>query len=157
MANFQIAVEKTFIHEGGKVNDPQDPGGCTSYGISQKAYPDFDIPNLTVEQAKAIYYRDYWHKMYLDAMKSQSIAEKLFDLSVLCGIPTVTKSAQRVCGVSVDGIFGPATFNAINNMDPDTFLEHFKTDIWDKHFAEIIADNPVLMKYFHGWNDRVMS
>lgn len=46
--------------ENGLSENPQDPGGLTNFGISQRAYPNLDIRNLTVEQAKEIYYRDYW-------------------------------------------------------------------------------------------------
>jgi lysozyme family protein len=46
--------------EGGYVNDPQDPGGETKYGISKRRYPNEDIANLTLERAKFLYQRDYW-------------------------------------------------------------------------------------------------
>jgi len=45
--------------EGGLVNNPDDPGGLTKYGISQRAYPNLDIANLSVADAMAIYDRDY--------------------------------------------------------------------------------------------------
>ena len=32
------AIEKTLAHEGGYVNDPDDPGGETNFGISKRAY-----------------------------------------------------------------------------------------------------------------------
>lgn len=44
----------------GYVNHPKDPGGETKYGISKKSYPDLDIKALTLEEAMAIYLRDYW-------------------------------------------------------------------------------------------------
>ena len=46
--------------DDGYVNDPHDPGGETKYGISKKAYPMLDIKNLTIDDALALYYRDYW-------------------------------------------------------------------------------------------------
>lgn len=46
--------------DDGYVNDPNDPGGETKYGISKKAYPKLDIKELTLEDALAIYHRDYW-------------------------------------------------------------------------------------------------
>ena len=58
--SFDVAIEFVFKREGGLVDDPADPGGLTNFGISQKAYPNEDIRNLTVERAKELYKRDYW-------------------------------------------------------------------------------------------------
>lgn len=56
------AIEFVLRHEGGYSNDPNDPGGETNWGISKRSYPDRDIKNLTIDQAKDIYYNDYWLK-----------------------------------------------------------------------------------------------
>ncbi len=60
MSDFDTAVTKTLIHEGGSrvTDDPDDRGGLTRYGISQRSYPDLDIRNLTEDQAKEVYKRD---------------------------------------------------------------------------------------------------
>lgn len=42
------------------VNHSRDPGGLTKFGISQRSYPDLDIASITLDQAKALYKRDYW-------------------------------------------------------------------------------------------------
>ena len=57
---FDKAFEFTIGVEGGYVNDPSDPGGETKFGVSKKSYPNLDIKNLTITQAKEIYYKDYW-------------------------------------------------------------------------------------------------
>ena len=49
---FDQVIDRVLAHEGGYVNDPDDPGGETKYGISKKAYPKIDIKNLTKEEAK---------------------------------------------------------------------------------------------------------
>lgn len=55
------------------------------YGISQRSYPNVDIRNLTEQQAKAIYKRDYWDKVKADDINSQVIAENIFDTAVNMG------------------------------------------------------------------------
>lgn len=60
MAEFNGAVERTLKFEGILSNDKYDAGGLTKFGISKRAYPKLDIVNLTVEDAKKIYERDYW-------------------------------------------------------------------------------------------------
>lgn len=58
--------------EKGFQKDENDPGNWTGgakgkgllkgtkYGISAKAHPNVDIENLTLEQAKDLYWREYW-------------------------------------------------------------------------------------------------
>lgn len=54
MANFNDAIVKTLAKEGGaKFTDiAGDRGGATKYGISQAAYPNVDIRNLTEASAR---------------------------------------------------------------------------------------------------------
>lgn len=40
MANFNTAFANTMAFEGGFVNDPDDEGGETAFGISRKAFPN---------------------------------------------------------------------------------------------------------------------
>lgn len=40
----------------------------TNFGISACSYPDLDIRNLTIEQADAIYFRDYWQASGADKL-----------------------------------------------------------------------------------------
>ncbi len=58
--NFEKGVTILFDLEGYKSNNPADKGGLTKYGISQKYHKNVDVPNLTIEQAKEIYLKDYW-------------------------------------------------------------------------------------------------
>lgn len=61
MDNFDKAFEIVVGIEGGLSNDPADTGGVTKYGISSKWHPNVDVPNLTLDQAKDIYRKEYWH------------------------------------------------------------------------------------------------
>ena len=61
-SDFDRAVVFVLRHEGVYVNDPRDPGGETKYGISKRAYPMLNIKDLSVEDAKLIYEKDYWLK-----------------------------------------------------------------------------------------------
>ena len=57
---FEEAFQILMDHEGGYANAKYDRGGETKYGISKRQYPDLDIENLTLEQARSIYFKDYW-------------------------------------------------------------------------------------------------
>lgn len=60
--SWPVAVELTLDLEGREryTADPYDPGGPTKYGIAGNFHPGLDIKNLTLEQAKEIYYKEYW-------------------------------------------------------------------------------------------------
>ncbi len=94
---FNIAVKFVLDWEGGYVNDPNDPGGETNYGISARAYPDLDIQNLTVDQAKAIYRRYYWDAINLDSV-SYPLNFVAFNCCVNCGASV----AKRLLSTSSD-------------------------------------------------------
>lgn len=85
MSFFDAAFSIVIGEEGGYVNDPHDPGGETKFGISKRAYPNLDIKNLTLEDAKAIYKRDYWDVMGCDAL-SWEMALIAFDAAVNQGV-----------------------------------------------------------------------
>ena len=68
-ANFDRAFGIVVGLEAGYVDDPADPGRETKYGISKRAYPPEDIPNMTLERAKFLYQRDYWNSHGLDSLE----------------------------------------------------------------------------------------
>lgn len=73
MSFFDAAFEVVVDIEKGFQKDESDPGNWTGgekgkgvlkgtkYGISAKSYPTLDIENLTLDQAKDIFWRDYWN------------------------------------------------------------------------------------------------
>lgn len=85
MSGFDDAFDAVVGVEGGYVNNPADPGGETKYGISKRSYPTLDIANLTLDDAKAIYKRDYWDPLNLDN-ELYPIALLLFDAAVNQGM-----------------------------------------------------------------------
>ena len=92
---FDHTMEYVFAVEGGYVNDPDDPGGETNYGISKRYHKDVDIKNLTKEDAKEIYYREYWVPNVTG--KEQFWAEDivLFDTAIHLG-PAQAKVLREV-------------------------------------------------------------
>ena len=56
-------------YEGGYVNDPNDKGGETKYGITKAMYPNIDIKNLTKDVAIDLYIRHYWSKFLDDVYR----------------------------------------------------------------------------------------
>lgn len=112
--------------EGGLVNDPNDPGGLTNWGISQRAYPNLDIRNLSKDQAKQLYSTDYWLKAQCDKLPP-ALALCVFDSAVNAGVGTVPdllKAIQEAVGVPQDGIIGPQTQAALAKADLSQALSY---------------------------------
>lgn len=106
MSNFLTVFNRVLGHEGNYVNDPNDPGGETKFGISKRSYPKVDIKNLTVEQAIVIYKTDFWDVLDGDHIPFP-VAFQLFDFAVNSGVSTAIRYLQRAIGVADDGYWGP--------------------------------------------------
>lgn len=133
---FMRLIGNVLLHEGGFVNDPDDPGGATNHGISLrflKSTGDLDIGDLdedgdidaddirimSPKQAINIYYERFWRQKYYSDMRiDERVAGKLLDLTVNMGVKQVIKLLQRsmrcvdemYCyDLQDDGVMGPIT------------------------------------------------
>lgn len=150
-------------NEGGYVNDPDDPGGETKYGITKRIFPEVDIKNLTKEQAMALYYTHYWIPSNLSAIKIKSVAIKMLDAAVNMGIRTAILCMQRAIRslnsdveVEADGILGPITANAINNASYYPLLTAYASELAG-YYRWLVCKNPNLFKFLEGWENRAYS
>ena len=134
--DFDSCFDRVFINEGGYQAMRGDRGNWTGgrvgvgelkgtkFGISAMSYPDVDIFNLTREQAKEIYYYDFWLLFDIDLMPSP-IRFQLFDAAVNHGWNNTAKILQRALSVPVDGIVGPLTYNAAKTINAHTLQLKF--------------------------------
>lgn len=120
--NFDDAFTRLLGNEGGLVDNPNDPGGLTNWGISQRSYPHVDIRNLTQDEAKALYFRDFWNPIG-DA--DPAIKFQVFDFAVNSGIQTAIRKLQAAIGVADDGHWGPMSAAKLASMDKNDVLMRF--------------------------------
>ena len=135
---FNLSFENVIGVEGGYTQDPEDTGNWTGgrkgvgklngtkYGVSAASYPSLDIKSITLDDAKAIYYRDYWQVINGDAFPF-SISNALFDCAVNSGCSSATKLLQRSLGVVSDGKIGKQTIAAAQAKDQTELLIDFLT------------------------------
>jgi lysozyme family protein len=116
--------------EGGYVNDQNDPGGETKWGISKKAYPNLDIANLTEDDAMAIYMRDYWNRMRCDEIP-WPLSLYVFDSAVNQGPISATRLLQSAVGVQVDGELGPLTMHKAAQATPEQTANFMTLRVFD--------------------------
>ena len=161
---FDKAFDRVFTNEGGFQIDPADRGNWTSgivgqgelkgtkYGLSAMTYPNLDIKNLTLAQAKAIYKRDWWDKLGMEKFRP-AMSYQMFDAAINHGMHNATKILQYAVGAKADGAIGPKTRSAAASMELNDLLMCFlaerlvfMTDVrtWDRYgkgWARRIAHN----------------
>ena len=144
-ALYCISVIMDF--EGGLVNDPKDSGGITKFGISKRSYPNVDILNLTIAQAQAIYFRDYWVPIQASQLPKQ-LDLYVFDAAVNQGIHAALLMLQAACGVPQDGVIGAGTIAASGKISPTKYLAER---------ALRYAASPQLSHFGLGWFNRLFN
>ena len=118
--NYPQALKQVLKYEGGKVDDPRDPGGRTAFGITQETYnawrkkqnlPKVDVFTISQADVAAIYRQEYWDRVRGDDLPS-GVDFAVFDYAVNSGVSRAAKTLQGVVGVTQDGQIGPQTIQA---------------------------------------------
>lgn len=93
-ANYPECIKFTLQFEGGKVDDPQDPGGRTNQGVTQATYnawrkgrglAERDVYLMENSERDAIYKGEYWDKIDGDALPL-GVDLATFDVAVNSGV-----------------------------------------------------------------------
>jgi len=121
-------AEEIIHREGGYVNDPDDPGGATNFGVTihtmRRLGLDLDgdgqvtaedVKRLSRGQAVEIFLKHYYTKPGI-ALLPDAIQASVFDMYVNAGA-NAAKILQRLLrdmgfDVAVDGVIGPQTAGA---------------------------------------------
>lgn len=130
MLTFGTIMVFVFQHEGGYVDDPNDPGGETNYGISKRAYPNVDIKNLTRQAAQEIYQRDYWDPINGSSL-DPSLAAVALDTAINMGV-------------------GRAKQFLTQTKDWKQFIQLRKN-----YYTNLVKTKPALGRFLNGWMNRV--
>lgn len=148
---FEDVFNRVIGHEGGYVNDPRDPGGETKFGISKRSYPNVNIADLTVEDARAIYLSDYWGKLRADELPPP-LDEFLFDFAVNSGVTTAAMALQGAVGALRDGSIGPKTIEAVRRHP---LREVLRLVFVDRAMVFALSKNDAI--YGRGWFARLFD
>lgn len=136
---FARIIQFVLQEEGGYVNHPNDPGGATNMGVTQKtldAYcqenniPQINVKDLKPELALKIYYEKYWSPDW----------EKLGLALAACMLDTSINMGRRRAEIFLKGC----------NNNYVTFLQ-----LRIEKYKELINRNPKLKVFERGWMNRV--
>jgi len=120
--------------EGGYVNDPDDPGGATKYGVTihtmrrlgldltgDGKITTADVEAMTIGQALDIFKKHYFFAPKIDQLP-QALQASVFDMQVNSGNMAI-KLLQRLLikfgeDISADGVLGPQSLKAARHVWP---------------------------------------
>lgn len=148
--------------EGGKVDHPNDPGGRTNKGVTQKVFdawrdgrgePHQDVFDISHDEALEIYRANYWNKIRGDDLPER-VALAVMDFAVNSGPNRAVRYLQGLIGVVSDGAIGPNTLAAVARADPHELFRQY-CDARGGFYDQIIANNSDLAVFRNGWFNRL--
>ena len=163
---FNEIIEEVLEAEGGFVNDPDDLGGATNFGVTQKSYSAFlgseasvdDVRNMTRDEAKECYKKDFWNPAKVDRLPD-NLKHIYFDMVVNMGRKNAGKIIQQAVNtkknqslLEIDGIVGSGTLSHVESLTlKDVLVERsmfFANNCFDgSRFAKRTRQN----KFLRGW------
>lgn len=165
MRDLRQLAEDIVTREGGFVNDPNDPGGATNFGVTihtmrrlgldltgDGQVNEADVRALSRAQAVDIFLDHYFHRPGLGALP-EVLQPTVFDMQVNAGANAV-RLLQRLLvdmgyDLDVDGVIGPQTIRAAHaaaRAAPDHIADAYGIARRDYYYA--IADRrPASRRY----------
>jgi lysozyme family protein len=123
--NFARADAQVLQYEGGKSDNPRDPGGKTNQGITQGTYNAWrrsqglavqDVYLMTDVERDAIYKSEYWVLIQGDLLPT-GVDLVVYDGAVNSGVAQSVKWLQSALGTAytgkIDGVMGTLTLDAL--------------------------------------------
>lgn len=160
--NFERALKRVLVYEGGYSNHPSDPGGATMKGVIQTVYdayrdrksePRQSVKNLSEAELQEIYRKQYWDKIDGDLLPS-GVDMVVFDGAVNSGPSRSAKWLQIALGFSgkmVDGDIGEMTLGKIRETQNLTALVDKICD----HRMAFLKGLRIFATFGKGWSRRV--
>ena len=165
MQSVEQIAEGIIRREGGYVNDPDDPGGATNFGVTVHTMRRLgldldgdgdvdasDVRMLDKDRAREIFLKNYFYGPKLDRLP-KPLQASVFDMNVNAGAQAV-KLLQKLCNdialtVDVDGKMGPRTIKAAQKamqMAPEHLVDAY--GIERRNYYYRLADRrPASRKY----------
>ena len=162
-SNYDPCYRFTQQWEGGYVNHPSDPGGCTNKGITIHTLRAWrgtnctcdDIKTLSDDEAGQIYASNYWRPVWGGELPN-GLDLCVWDWGVNSGPRRAVKKLQQMVGSSADGKMGPNTMAAVRVYVDKVGIATAITDylnIRQTYYESLSTFNT----FGKGWTNRVDS
>jgi hypothetical protein len=158
-------IDEILGREGGFVDHPNDRGGATNFGITQRALAASrgkdvsvdDVRNMAISEAKQIYSTRYFTRPKIDKLP-ELVQPVVFDMSINHGPGTAIKLFQEVLNksgktCSVDGGVGDETITCAQAA-ADALGNALINSVVDRRIAlyqAIVAGDESQRVFLRGW------
>jgi lysozyme family protein len=157
--------------ERGFVNDPDDRGGATNFGVTQatlgvawhlgRAATVDEVRRLTRETAIDVLVLQFVLVPRFDRIMSWRLRFALIDYGINSGPVNGARALQRILGLRPDGVIGPITIAKVNGLTPDLLRLAAAKHIGDRLrlVGRLVTRRPELKQYRfgEGWCNRVAT
>jgi lysozyme family protein len=177
------ALTKAFVFaqrwEGGYVNHPNDHGGATNLGVTQRVYDQYRLDNgqsrqsvrdITKQEAQAIYVQGYWNQVkgnQLSPLTSISLVDFAYNSGPSRAIHEMkrflrengydipmTGEGRDVRNEKLDSKTIEATKAYVSQYGDEKLAQGINTE--RRQFVQNIVDrNPDQKVFLKGWNNRI--
>ncbi len=175
----QGLIDRLIKREGGYVNDPDDPGGPTKFGVTQTAIDDYNRlmaleggallqkAPAAIDRAEAeAVHRKILSAYHFDQIQDYLTREHVFDMATNHGPGRSVLFLQEALNgngypVSVDGVLGPETraalYAAVANVANRRRLNNELVRLRAEFYRELIRKDPTQKKFEKNWLERANS
>jgi len=153
--NFKACLDLVLKSEGGWVNNSQDPGGETNFGVTKRVWEEYvghpveSLKKLTKEEVAPLYELKYWRPCYGEIL-FRGLDLLSFSMGVNAGPGRSVKLLQQSIGLVPDGIIGPKTRELISASNSATLITKFSEV--RREYYRALKTFPIFGK---GWLSRV--
>lgn len=140
MTDFERSLAITLGFEGGYVNDPDDPGGATNQGVTQRTYdawrerhslPVQPVKDMETYERDTIYRQDYWTPAKCYELR-WPLCMIHFDTAVNLGVSRAMQLLEK------------------SKYDPSMYLHERRN-----YYTSLANQKPTMAKFLQGWLNRV--
>lgn len=177
MKTIEEVINDVLAQEGGYVNDPNDKGGPTKYGISLRYARGIgldlnhdgetdldDILLVTREEAIVLYFDDFYFGPRINRLP-EPIQPQMVDIAVNSGPPRaiimLQKTLNRCHGYELDedGVMGPSTRRCAEEVCDGEWerLNNNLVDVRSAFYRNLAARDERQGKFLRGWLRRAES
>ena len=173
LTEFDDIIQVVLEHEGGYVDDPDDRGGATNWGVTQGVFEDYighevtkdDVKKMTQEVAEEIYYEKFWIPSKAQKLPAE-VRHTYFDMVVNHGRGGAVKILQQACNnkrkpdnqIAVDGGIGPNTIKAAANLKNWELQVERSGFYWNLVFdGARYTKRTTQVKFIRGWIRRCFN